>query len=32
VVGHVAHIGKLEMHAKFWLEKLKGKDHLYMSG
>jgi hypothetical protein len=27
-VGHVACMGRKEMHTKFWLESLKGRDHL----
>jgi hypothetical protein len=31
MVGHVAHIGEMR-HSKFWLENLKGRDHLEYMG
>ena len=32
VIGYVAHMGKMKIHPKFWLENLKGRKNLEYQG
>ena len=31
-MGHVAHLGRIEMHAEFWLRNVKDRDRLGVIG